>query len=145
MGPLRAIELHNTCYASSGEARDGLAEPESAAAWLEALDDRLPFGGEGLPPTTEELIALRRIVRVVLHLTIRKRIPMRASIDILNRVVARAPHSTAARWRRNRPPLPDVQFHGAQRADIVLSAIAADAIDLITGPARHQLSACGAP
>jgi predicted RNA-binding Zn ribbon-like protein len=38
-----------------------------------------------------------------------------------------------------------VRFHSARRADIVISSIAADAIDLITGPSRHQLRACGAP
>jgi predicted RNA-binding Zn ribbon-like protein len=148
-GPLRgepfAIELHNTCYASGGEPLDGLADPASAAAWLHAVRDRLPRGGTGREPTAEELIALRRVVRDVLHATIEHRVPARSSIDTLNRAAARAPRSPAARWQRNRPPLPDVRFHRARRADILLSAIAADAIDLITGPARDKLQACGAP
>ena len=35
--------------------------------------------------------------------------------------------------------------HGADRTDIVLAAFAADAIDLLTGPLRDEIRACGAP
>ena len=44
-----------------------------------------------------------------------------------------------------RPPLADIDFHGATRADIVLAAFAVDAIELLTGPRRAALRACGAP
>lgn len=148
-GPLRdeplAIELYNTLYASQGEAIDGLADAVSAAAWLDGLGDRIPGDGTGPSPSRDELVALRNIVREVLHAVIDGRTPARASIEALNRASARAPRSPAARWRRDHAPQPVVRFHRAQRADIVLSAIAADAIELITGPARTRLRVCGAP
>ncbi len=137
-GPLRdeplAIELHNTLYVAGGEAFDGL---DDAAAWLDGLAARLPdIGGD--PPTAAELAALRDAVRAALH----------AAVDgtpyepeALNRAAARAPRSPAV--------TPDgratVDYHGASRADVVIATLAADAIDLLTGPHRHDLRACHAP
>jgi predicted RNA-binding Zn ribbon-like protein len=148
-GPLRdeplAIELHNTLYASQGEVVDGLADATSAAAWLDALGDRIPADGPGPGPSQDELVALRDAVREVLHAAIDRRAPTPASIEALNRASARAPRSPAARWRRDDAPEPVVRFHGAGRSDIVLSVIAADAIELVTGPARARLRVCGAP
>jgi predicted RNA-binding Zn ribbon-like protein len=148
-GPLRdeppAIELHNTLYMADGEPRDGLADSHSAAAWLATLGDRLPVGGSGRGPTVKELTALRQAVRDVLQASVDGRSPARASIDALNRAAARAPISPAARWRRDGPPLAEVNLHGASRADVVLSGLASDAIDLVTGPRRDDLRSCGAP
>jgi predicted RNA-binding Zn ribbon-like protein len=149
LGPLRdeplAIELHNTLYVSRGEPVDGLADSRSAAAWRAALGDRLPAGGSGREPTLKELTALRQAVRDVLEDSIGGRVASRASIDALNRAAARAPRSPAARWRRDDPPLAEINLHGATRADVVSSALASDAIDLITGDRRDDLRACGAP
>jgi predicted RNA-binding Zn ribbon-like protein len=148
-GPLRseppAIELHNTVYAAQGELVDGLAEPTSAAGWLAGLGDRLPPDGAGPTPSRAELIALRQAVRDVLRTAIEHRVPSRASVEALNEASARAPRSPAARWHRHLPPQFSIRFHSTSRADIVISAIAADAIDLVTGPDRDQLKACGAP
>jgi predicted RNA-binding Zn ribbon-like protein len=140
-----AVELHNTLYASQGQLLDGLADSRSAAAWLQALGDRVPAGGSGPAPNRNELTALREVVRDVLHAVMEGEAPSRADVDALNRACARAPRSPAARWRRDLPPQPATRFHSGRRADIVISAIAADAIDLITGPNREQLKACGAP
>jgi predicted RNA-binding Zn ribbon-like protein len=148
-GPVRAeplaVELHNTLYASQGRLLDGLADSRSAAAWLHALGDRLPAGGSGPAPDRDDLAALRQVVRDVLHAVMEGETPSRADIDALNRACARAPRSPAARWRHDLPPQPAIRFHSKRRADIVISAIAADAIDLITGPSREQLKSCGAP
>jgi predicted RNA-binding Zn ribbon-like protein len=149
LGPLRdeplAIELHNTLYVSRDEPVDGLAGSRSAGAWLAALGDRLPAGGSGREPTLKELTALRQTVRDVLQASVGGRGASRASIAALNRAAARARTSPAARWRRDDPPVNEVNLHGATRTDVVLSALASDAIDLITGDRRDNLRACGAP
>jgi predicted RNA-binding Zn ribbon-like protein len=149
LGPLRdeplAIELHNTLYASRGEPVEGLADSRSASAWLAALGDRLPAGGSGREPTLKELTALRQTVRDVLGDSVGGRVASRTGIDALNRAAARTARSPAARWRRDDPPVAEVNLHGATRADVVLSALASDAIDLITGDRRDDLRACGAP
>jgi predicted RNA-binding Zn ribbon-like protein len=140
-----AIALHNTLYASRGTSVDGLADASSAQAWLAAIADRLPAGGTGRGPTREELLPLRHVVREALLAAVDRRSPSRACLDELNRASARAPRSVAARWCDEGPPQPDVRYHGANRADVVISALAADAIDLVTGTRRAGLRVCGAP
>jgi predicted RNA-binding Zn ribbon-like protein len=71
--------------------------------------------------------------------------PTRASLEIINRASADAVRSPIARWRRDAPPVADVDLHGTSRAQIVLGAFAVDAIDLLTGAHRRDLRACGAP
>jgi predicted RNA-binding Zn ribbon-like protein len=148
-GPVRseplALELHNTLYASGGQALDGLASEASSAAWLNALAHRLPSGGRGRGPTRTELIRLRGAVREALHAVLDGQAPTRASLEIINRASADVPRSPIARWRRAAPPVADVDLHGASRAQLVLGAFATDAIDLLTGPHRRDLRACGAP
>jgi predicted RNA-binding Zn ribbon-like protein len=147
-GPLQdeplAIELHNTLYASGGRLVDGLATDASARAWLDALADRLPSDGHGRLPTRAELLRLRDPVREALHATIKGDAPSRSSLEIINRISATAPRSPMARWRRATPPIADTDLHGASRAESVLAAFAADTIDLLTGPRREALRACGA-
>jgi predicted RNA-binding Zn ribbon-like protein len=148
-GPVRteplALELHNTLYASGGKACDGLASEDSTAAWLDALVDRLPSAGRGRGPARTELIRLRGAVREALHSVLEGRAPTRASLEIINRASAGAPRSPVARWRRAAPPVADVDRHDASRAQVVLATLAADAIDLLTGPHRQDVRACGAP
>jgi predicted RNA-binding Zn ribbon-like protein len=148
-GPVRseplALELHNTLYASGGQAVDGLANEASARAWLNALRDRLPTGGRGRGPTRTELIRLRGAVREALHAVLDGQAPTRASLEIINRASGEALRSPIARWRRAAPPVADVDLHGASRAQVVLGAFAVDAIDLLTGPHGRDVRACGAP
>jgi predicted RNA-binding Zn ribbon-like protein len=148
-GPVRdeplAVELHNTLYASGGGLVDGLADRASCDAWLTALDRRLPPGGTRGDPRPAELIALRHAVREAFHSLFEGRLPPRTSIEAINRSSTRAPRAAIARWRRDAPPASGWDFGEASRADVVLSALAADAIDLVTGPNRASLRVCGAP
>jgi predicted RNA-binding Zn ribbon-like protein len=148
-GPVReeplAIELCNTIYVGDGVVVDGLAEPTSTSAWLAALRERFPLGGARGEPSQDQLTVLRDVVRDVLGATIEQRTPSKVGIEALNAASARAPRSIAARWRRDGDPEPIVRFHNDRRADIVISAIAANAIELVTGPARTELRSCGAP
>lgn len=144
-GPLRdeplAIELHNTLYAVGGNDLDGLAD--ACDAWLEGLADRLPRGS-GTPPARHELIALRDAVRSTLHSVIDGSPQDATAVETLNGASARAPSSPAAQWRAG-DVVAAIDHRSASRADIVIAALAADAIDLITGPRRADLRACGAP
>jgi predicted RNA-binding Zn ribbon-like protein len=150
-GPLReepiAIELHNTIYAVGGTVVDGLADPASAQAWLEGLAERLPGGGNPSEawPTREDLAALRTAVRVALHAAVTGAAQDAAALEEINRSSARAPRSPIAKWRPDADPVAGTDFHGASRADVVTGALASDAIDLLTGPRRGDLRACGAP
>lgn len=147
--PLRdepvAVELHNTLFAVAGQPVDGLADPGAARAWLAGIDGRLPSGGAGGGPRPDDLVALREVVREALRAVADGTSPSRSSIEAINRHSTRAPQTTVARWRRGGPPVSEIDFGRASRADVVLSALAADAIDLLTGPRALGLRACGAP
>ena len=149
-GPLRdepvAIELHNTVYAAAGELRDGLADAASAAAFVRAIAPRLTSDGlpGGTGPSAAELVALRAAVRAALGAAVAGELPDRSSLDAVNAAAARAASSARAVVRRGRV-VRTVDRHGADRADVVLAVFAADAIDLLTGPLRGEIRACGAP
>jgi predicted RNA-binding Zn ribbon-like protein len=140
-GPLRdeplAIELNNTLYVMGGEPVDGLEPPRP---WLEVVAGRLPKGG-GAWPSARELKALRAATRSALHAALEDAEPDAAALEALNVAAARAPRSP----RVEPGLLAGIDHHGASRADIVLAAFAADAIDLLTGPHREDLRACRAP
>jgi predicted RNA-binding Zn ribbon-like protein len=151
LGPLRdeplAIELHNTVYAADGAVVDGLADARTAAAWLDGLGARLPEGGSGRRrrPSRDELVALRVAIREALQSAVAGEQIPRAALDAINAASARASRSPIAVWQPHRAPTPATDVHGATRADVVLAALAADAIELLTGPQRADLRACGAP
>ena len=150
-GPLReepiAIELHNTLYAVNGNVLDGLADAASADAWFDGLAHRMPRGGgrSRRRPSTRELVELRDAVRDALHAAVDGATPERATLDVINAASARAPRSPIAIWRHGADPLATTEYHGASRADVVVAAFAADAIDLLTGPRHADLRTCGAP
>jgi predicted RNA-binding Zn ribbon-like protein len=150
-GPLRdeplAIELHNTLYAANGAAIDGLADGAGAAAWLDAVATRLPAGGSARrpAPSLDDLVALRMAVRDALTASLSGEPVPRPTLEAINAVSARAPRSPAAVWQPGGAPVAGTDVHGATRADVILAALAGDAIELLTGPGRADLRACGAP
>jgi predicted RNA-binding Zn ribbon-like protein len=86
-------------------------------------------------------VALREPVRVALHAALEGAEPDPSALEAINRTAARA--RSAPRVERGLVAATD--YGGASRADIVLAALAADAIELLTGPARADLRACHAP
>ena len=149
-GPLRdepvAIELHNTVHAAAGEPRDGLADAASAAAFVRAIAPRL--SADGLPggsgPSAAELVGLRGAVRAALGAAVAGELPERGALDAINAAAARAAVSARAVVRDGRV-VRSVDRHGADRADVVLAGFATDAIELLSGPLRGEIRACGAP
>jgi predicted RNA-binding Zn ribbon-like protein len=150
-GPLRqeriAIELHNTLYAVKGSVVDGLQDEASAAAWLEGLAGRLPARRSGSPPgpSVRELVELRGVVRDALQAAADGRRPKPGVLAAINAASARAPRSPIVRWRSGGDPVGAIDYHGANHASLVVGALAADAIELLTGPLRPDLRTCGAP
>jgi predicted RNA-binding Zn ribbon-like protein len=114
-------------------------------AWLDGMAGRLPEGGERPGPTSAELVGLRDAVRSALHALVEGVACDAAALDTINRAGARAPTSPRVIWRPGAEPVAATDHHGAGRADVVLSAFAADAIELLTGPRRDDLRGCGAP
>lgn len=148
-GPVRheslAVELHNTIFVRAGESVDGLGAVASVAAWLDAVHDRLPLLPPGPNPPPESLIELRRAVRDAFAKVFEGRFPTSDTLRKINEYSSRARYAPHARWRRGGPPEAITDYDGASREDIILATIAADAVDLLTGPRRLDLRRCGAP
>jgi predicted RNA-binding Zn ribbon-like protein len=144
-GPVReeplSIELHNTLYAVRGVEVDGLADERGVAAWLEAVNDRLPEPAGNID--RERLVALRGVVRDVLGAAAAGRRPSADAIAALNAASAADPRSLEAVWRGGR--LHAEPKHRGPAELAVLGAIATDAIALVGGPQAADLHACGAP
>ena len=149
-GPLRreplAVELHNTLYASAGEAIDGIETPEGLGAWLSGIADRLPASARDADPSRHrEFLALRTAVREALHAALEgKRVPAGA-LKALNETAARAAVSPLAVERADGTLRTEARYHAREATDIALATIATDAIELLGGPSREDLRACGAP
>jgi predicted RNA-binding Zn ribbon-like protein len=148
-GPLRdaplAIELHNTRYAVAGSPVDGLADAGQARAWVAAVGARIGDAPGGPPPEIGRLVALREAVRELLQAAIDGTAPEPAALVAVNEASAAAPRSSEAVVRESGAVEQRANHHGATFADAFLAAIARDAIELVTGPRRAELRACGAP
>jgi predicted RNA-binding Zn ribbon-like protein len=150
-GPLRdepaAIELHNTIYAVAGQACDGLADAASSAAFLSLIAPRLTSREPpaGPAPNPSQLATLRATVRDALH-SIVNTTPLTPKTAVaLNRYASAARSSATVQIAADGSVTDGVDWHGASRIDVLLAAFAADTIELLTGPHREQIKACGAP
>jgi predicted RNA-binding Zn ribbon-like protein len=73
-----------------------------------------------------------------------KRVPA-AALDVINTAAARAPASPALVEPTNGVLHAELRHHTADATDVVLATFAADAVEVLTGPGREHLRACGAP
>jgi predicted RNA-binding Zn ribbon-like protein len=149
-GPLRgeplALELHNTLYAGRGELVDGLETADGLSEWLSAIGDRLPAPARDADASRQpEFLALRGAVRDALHSALEGTPGPPAALEVLNGFAARAPHSPVAVVGADGQPRAETRYHGADATDVALATLAADAIELLAGPDREHLRACGAP
>jgi predicted RNA-binding Zn ribbon-like protein len=149
-GPVRneplALELHNTLYAVRGELIDGLETDDGLSAWLAAIADRVPARALDADASRHpEFLALRDAVREALHAALEGEPVPAAALEVVNGVAGRAPASPFAVARADGPPRAETRYHTADATDVALATVAADAIELLTGPDAEHLRACGAP
>jgi predicted RNA-binding Zn ribbon-like protein len=149
-GPVRdeplAIELHNTVYATRGAIVDGLATAEGLADWLAAVADRLPVRAQEVDASRRpEFLALRDAAHDALHAGLSGKPVPDAALETVNDTAARAPLSPRAAVRADGRLSGEMRYHTDDATDVALATIAADAIEVLTGPDREQLRACGAP
>jgi predicted RNA-binding Zn ribbon-like protein len=149
-GPVRneplALELHNTLYAVRGELIDGLETDDGLSAWLAAIADRVPARALDADASRHpEFLALRDAVREALHAALEGEPVPAAALEVVNGVAGRAPASPFAVARADGPPRAETRYHTADVTDVALATVAADAIELLTGPDAEHLRACGAP
>jgi predicted RNA-binding Zn ribbon-like protein len=149
-GPVRreplAVEFHNTLYVHHGKLHDGLETTDGLRGWLAAVADRLPAQAQDADGSRHgEFLALRAAVADALHAALEEeRVPASAA-EALNAVAAAAPFSPVAVVSSDGQLSAETRYHSADATDIALATIAADAIELLTGPRRTDVHACRAP
>jgi predicted RNA-binding Zn ribbon-like protein len=149
-GPLRreplAVELHNTRYAIRSDVVDGLESADGLRAWLAAIADRLPPSArEADPGRLQEFVDLREAVADLLHAALEGKPPPATALEAVNSAAGRAPVSPVAVVDERGRFQGEARFHEADATDVALATLASDAIELLTGPDRSELRACGAP
>ncbi|HEX6353074.1 CGNR zinc finger domain-containing protein [Actinophytocola sp.] len=148
LGEPLPIELGNTAYAVRGHPHDGLQTREHLAAWLRDTRTRhaLPLTDEDIGGVTDHDLTrareLRDAIRSLAAVVVEHRDADPDAVAALNRSARDTPW-----WRELRT---DPEPHATVCTDgrpvgAVLAAVAEDAIDLFTGPLRHELRACHGP
>lgn len=133
-----ALALVNSRRNEPAGPVDDLARPTALRRWLVAQG--LPAGGR-LDP--EALRELRAAVRELLLARIERRAPDRAALDSVN--AAAAPAVRRLAWSEASPPRATLEHPGVTGSALARALLAADAIDLVTGPDHADLRACAAP
>jgi predicted RNA-binding Zn ribbon-like protein len=130
-----SLDFANTTYRRNGALTDGLAEPGGAADWSAAVGLlRVPVAA------TPALIELRDAIRAIFRASIDGVGPPAAARKVVNAAAKAAPAwpeldrgGTTAKARRVGGPATNLR-----------AQLAADAIAVVTGPARAVLRACPA-
>jgi predicted RNA-binding Zn ribbon-like protein len=147
-GPLRdepiAVELYNTLYSDGGRLVDGLADTPTRQAWIEGIGRRLP-AVVARAPSKAELAELRDAVRQSFEAVVAGSHPPRGAVEGINGFSTRVRRAPAIGWGPDGAPYRDDHVDADKPSDLVLGSIAADAVEVLTGPMRGQLRACGAP
>ena len=168
LGEPLPVELMNTLTVGPSGTRDVLGDPAGAAAWINAIANRLSpaarslaVGGDptaggldeaAVRPITERLRELRDALRrLAAEVTVDPRPPAAATpvthddaVATLNRLCALAPAWPVVHWPVDGTPALGLRSSG-RPVERIVSLIAEQAAELFTGELRNQLVPCLAP
>jgi predicted RNA-binding Zn ribbon-like protein len=133
-----ALALVNSRRNEPAGPVDDLASPTALRRWL--AHQELPAGRRLDPEGVREL---RAAVRELLLARIEQRAPDRAAVDSVN--AAAAPTVRRLTWGEATTPRASLEHPGVTGTTLACALLAADAIDLVTGPDHADLRACAAP
>jgi predicted RNA-binding Zn ribbon-like protein len=138
-----ALALVNSRRNELGGPVDDLATPAGLATWL---------AEQGVVPDASvddaALAAVRELrgaVRELLEARIAGRVPDAAAVETVNAAAAAAPTARRLIWTDPGAPCEERYPLSAGGPALARALLAADAIDLVTGPAHADLLACPAP
>jgi predicted RNA-binding Zn ribbon-like protein len=138
-----ALALVNSHRNDAQGPVDDLATPASLGAWLaeQGLESHARADDAGLAAVRE----LRSAVRELLEARIEVRAPDHAAVETVNAAAAVAPTARRLIWTEPATPREERYCLGVDGLPLARALLAADAIDLVTGPAHADLLACAAP
>lgn len=126
-----------------GKQLDELATPESATAWVVALDLAAP---EALlyEHCRGRLVGLRDAVRDLMTAHVAGSAPGRESVRVLNDALTSAPGAMRLRFEPGTGFVRSAEHPATQVVEHVMAAIAEDAAAVITGDEASMLAVCDA-
>ena len=148
LGEPLPLELGNASYAVRGIPIDGLTTPAHLGVWLRDVRSRLSTrltDAQLLACTSEDLAAardLRDCMRALAHAVVQGTRPVPGIVAALNTHVRAAPRWRELSWRAQPAVIEKSTGPPVRQA---LAEIAAQAVDLFSGPDREQIRACPAP
>ncbi|MCE6996369.1 ABATE domain-containing protein [Saccharothrix sp. S26] len=160
LGEPLPVELMNTVWADRDGVHDALRDRDGAKAWLRTVSARTdlltPGDLDRLTPSDLDRLAhrlvdlrdaLRRLAAEVTedprpHASHPRALD--AAVTALNQAAGDTPRWSALSWTPGRPPARHVRA-GGPPASAAVSAIADEAVALLTQDARHRLRACLGP
>jgi predicted RNA-binding Zn ribbon-like protein len=138
-----ALALVNSRRNDADGPVDDLATAAGLGRWLaeRGLVPRARVDAAALAAVRE----LRDAVRELLEARIAARAPGPAAVETVNAAVAAAPTARRLTWTHPGGPREEQYGLGAGGVPLACALLAADAIDVITGPDHADLLACPAP
>jgi predicted RNA-binding Zn ribbon-like protein len=137
-----ALALVNSRRHGAGGLVDDLATPGGLHAWLaeHGLVSDAHVDDAALAAVRE----LRGAVRELMEARIEARAPERAAVETVNAAAAAAPNALRLVWTGRGAPRSERDWRG-DGVPLARARLAADAIELVTGPDQARLLACAAP
>jgi predicted RNA-binding Zn ribbon-like protein len=138
-----ALALVNTQHRNRRAFVDEIATCESLGDWLESRGialSRLPSDAE-----LERVDALREAVRNLMHATVTGQPPAASALRALNDAATTAPRVPGLEWIADCGLVRRYATGGADAFGRAISAIATDAIELLTDERRGALIECSGP
>jgi predicted RNA-binding Zn ribbon-like protein len=138
-----ALALVNSRRNAAYGPVDDLATQAGLGAWL--AEQGLVSDARADKAALAAVRELRAAVRELLEARIEERVPDQAAIDTVNAAAAAAPTARRLLWSDPGRPRQERYCPGASGVPLARAMLAADAIDLVTGPTHADLLACAAP
>ena len=140
-----ALDLVNSAVLiPGGGTLDALTTPASATAWLVERD--LALAGAPLQEyCASRLTALRAQVRELFRSVTARTAPPPEALEAVNAALRLAPATQVLRWDPDHGLVQEAVHPVTQVVEHAMSALAADAVSLVTGSEAAALSACSAP
>jgi predicted RNA-binding Zn ribbon-like protein len=139
-----ALALANSWRTTPRETIDELTTIANLHSWLERHEIVALPGAIGREQL-DQLRELRDSIRELLAACVAERAPQQTAISIVNTAARAEPTSSQLKWDDSTAPEAERTGDSPGSFASVLSTIASDAIDLVTGPHHTQIRACQAP
>jgi predicted RNA-binding Zn ribbon-like protein len=146
LGEPLPVELANTLFDYRGQPHDALGSPAEVGLWLEAHSVELP---QPLPRVTrarvEALRSLREAVRELLVAAAAHDPVPASAAQAINRIASWAPFYLQLEHTNPQAPSAEIQVSAASNWEMMMCAIAGQAVQLFGSERWTQIRQCAAP